>query len=290
MNKFNTFVFLFTLLFFSCSKTTQQEDIITVTIEPQRYFAEQLVDSLFKIVTMVPPGSSPEDYDPTPQQMIQLAKSKAYFCIGHIGFENVWLDKLKQNNPDVLFFDNSEGIDFAFSEHCHGSHEHHDHVFDSGIDPHTWTSPKEVSIIVQNMCNALIEIDSKNAEIYKRNLEKLLDEIKETNQIVENYLNQSFQKSFLIYHPALAYFARDYGFDQYSIEMEGKEPTPAQLKNIIDIAKREKTKVVFIQQEFDKKNAEIIANETGCQLVVINPLSYNWSEEIIRIARVLANE
>ncbi len=265
----------------------QQENRITVTIEPQRYFAEQLVDSFFKIVTMVPSGKSPEDYDPTPQQMANLAKSKAYFCIGQIGFEKIWLDKLKKNNPNVLFFDNGEGIQSVPSKpHNHTSQDHNY----PETDPHTWSSPKEALIIVQNMYDALIKIDPDNSSLYKLNLEKLIKEIDETDQIVEKYLNHSSQKSFIIYHPALTYFARDYGLTQYSIELDGKEPTPEQIKNLIDTAKKETIKVIFIQQEFDQKNAEIIAKETGCKLVVINPLSYNWSEEIIKIAQALSNE
>ena len=86
-------------LFFSCSNKLQQENIITVTIEPQRYFAEQMADSIFQIECMVPVGTSPETYDPTPAQMANLARSKAYFCIGYIGFEEVWIEKLQENYP-----------------------------------------------------------------------------------------------------------------------------------------------------------------------------------------------
>lgn len=69
--------------------------------------------------------------------------------------------------------------------------------------------------------------------------------------------------------------------------MDGKEPSPAQLKELVDVARANNTRVVFIQQEFDQKNAELIARETGCKLVRINPLSYNWSEEMIKIAQSL---
>jgi zinc transport system substrate-binding protein len=271
------------LLFMACSNRTEPGNRITVTIEPQRYFAEQLADSLFQINAMVPPGSSPESYDPTPLQMTQLAASKAYFCIGHIGFENAWLDRLKQNNPNLLFFDNSKGIRFSL----HDEVENHSH---NAIDPHTWTSPKEAQIIVQNMYEALVEIDPANRVFYQRNLEKLLAGIDEVDQTVESYLSHSSQKAFIIYHPALTYFARDYGLTQYAIETDGKEPSPEQLKKLMDTAKTENIKTVFIQQEFDRKNAEIIARETGCRLVVINPLSYQWKEEIIRIAKTLSDE
>jgi zinc transport system substrate-binding protein len=203
---------LFAMVFLvSCFPSGIQERRITVTIEPQRFFAEQLAGGLFEISTMVPPGLSPESYDPTPQQMMQLAHSRAYFAIGQIGFENVWLDRLKENNPQVAFYNNSEGLDWI-DNHNHVTYAWHSHA----VDPHTWSSPREVRIIVENMCQALIEIDSVNAGIYQANLEKLLVEI----NAIDSVLSQSalFGKSFIIYHPALTYLARDYGLKQYSIE------------------------------------------------------------------------
>jgi len=264
----------------------QQENIITVTIEPQRYFAEQLADSLFRIECMVPVGTSPETYDPTPAQMAKLARSKAYFCIGHIGFEEVWIDKLKQNYPYIPFFDNCEGISMIVSGHSHS--DGHFHV--EGVDPHTWSSPKAVRLIVQNMYAALTKIDSENKNFYAVNLRSLLEQIDAIDEQIAQILQNSSQKAFIIYHPALTYFARDYGLTQYSIEADGKEPSPEQLKTLIETAKKEGVKTVFIQQEFDKKNAELIAKETGCRLIVINPLSYDWAEEMLNIAKALSDE
>ena len=291
MNNYRILGFILMLGCFSCTNKVQQERIITVTIEPQRYFADQLVDSLFQIGSMVPPGTSPETYDPTPQQMVQLSQSMAYFCIGNIGYEIVWLDRLKKNHPNTRFFDNSEGILSILSEHDHHNHNHnHAHNSECNIDPHTWTSPKEALIIVENMCQALLEIDPENAEVYRSNGENLKEHIRKTDQIIQSYLSHSSQKAFIIYHPALTYFARDYGLTQYAIEMDGKEPSPDQIRKIIETAKAENIRTVFIQQEFDRKNAEIIAKEIDCKLVVINPLSYHWTEEIIRIAKALADE
>ena len=287
MRKLFLFI-LFVASLFACSKKAQQENIITVTIEPQRYFAEQLVDTFFQIECMVPAGTSPETYDPAPAQMTKLARAKAYFCIGHIGFEEVWLDKLKQNYPQVQFFDNSLGTSFIASGHHH-CHEHHAHT-EKGIDPHLWNSPKEARRIVQNMHSALLSIDSANEKSYTARLQQLLDEIENTDEKITALLKNSSQKAFIIYHPALTYFARDYGLTQYCIESDGKEPSPEQLKTLIETAKEKAIKTVFIQQEFDRKNAELLAKETGCHLITINPLSYNWSEEMIRIAQALSNE
>jgi zinc transport system substrate-binding protein len=255
-----------------------------VTIEPQRYFASQLVDTFFTIETMVPSGTSPETYDPSPNQMAGLARAKAYFCIGYIGFEQAWMNKLKVNQPNVEFFDNSKGTSLIKTdEHAHKGHH-------GNVDPHIWSSPREALTIVKNMYEALVEIDPDHKAIYAENQHKLTEKIKETDEKIRDILKSSSQKAFVIYHPALAYFARDYGLVQYCIENDGKEPSPEQLKKLFGIVKNLRVKTIFVQQEFDRKNAETIAMETGCKLVVINPLSYDWNEEMIRIAQALVDE
>ena len=273
------------LLLFSCTKTVRQESRIMVTIEPQRYFASQLADTLFTVETMTPPGTSPETYDPSPNQMAGLARSKAYFCIGYIGFEQAWMDKLKANHPQVKFFDNSKGVSLIKPDE-HACEEHHS----GNVDPHIWNSPREVLTIVENMYEALVEIDPAHEALYAENRQKLAKKIKETDEKITNILKSSAQKAFIIYHPALAYFARDYGLNQYCIENDGKEPSPEQIKKLVETVKGLQIKVIFVQQEFDRKNAEAIARETGCKLVVINPLSYDWDGEMIRIAQALSDE
>ncbi len=184
----------------------------------------------------------------------------------------------------MIFYDNGANINYIEQdEHNHsGSH--------SGADPHTWSSPKEVFLIIDNMYEALVDLNPNHRDLYETNLIQLRRKVQETDSILQSYLSQSKQKAFIIYHPALTYLARDYGLKQYSIENEGKEPSPDQLKRLVDITRQENIRTIFIQQEFDRKNAEIIAKETNCRLVVINPLSYHWDEEIIRIAKALADE
>ena len=104
MKKF-CFLLLIATLLFSCKQGGQQnkknddKPVITVTIEPLRYFTEAIAGDEFTVVSMVPKGSSPETYDPTPQQLVDLAQSKAYFRIGYIGFEQTWTEKLTDNAP-----------------------------------------------------------------------------------------------------------------------------------------------------------------------------------------------
>ena len=276
---------LTTLLFVSC-KTTPQSDksIITVTIEPLRYFTESIVGDKFDVISIVPKGSSPETYDPTPQQLVNLAQSVAYIKIGYIGFELNWMDRIKSNSPDLTIYDSSKGINLIHAE----GHQHGDHFHAGGVEPHTWNSTLNAEIMAKNILNIAVELDSINKEYYEKNYAELITKIKKTDEEVRTILaNKNSAKGFMIYHPALSYFARDYNLEQLSIEHEGKEPTPSHLKNLIEHCQNEKIHVIFIQPEFDQKNAEVIAQQTKSNIIKISPLSYDWHEEMIHVANSL---
>lgn len=290
MRKYIFLLFVATMFFACTSGTKNTEKTLTVTIAPQHYFLKKLVGDTYKINTLVPPSTSPETYEPSPATMIELGKSNAYFKVGFLGFENAWSEKLAQNNPNVRIVDCSEGIELVEDEHGHG-HSHgdgHDHAHGDGADPHIWSSPKNALKMAENMLAALLEIDSENADIYRENFKSLSEEIAKTDEIIKKKLENIPSRSFIIYHPALGYFAQDYGLTQYSIEFEGKSPSPAQLKETVDLARKDNIKIVFIQQGFDTKNAEVVANEIGAKVCMINPLAEDWDKELIRLADILA--
>lgn len=268
----------------SCSSGKQRSQtekadrpVITVTIEPLRYFTEAIAGETFQIVSMVPKGSSPETYDPTPQQLMDLVNSKAYFRIGHIGFEQIWMDKLADNAPHLQFFDMSEGVDLIY-ENTH-------HI---GVEPHIWNSTTNAHILATNILQALCALDKEHKEIFIERYDSLIQKINDTDSLLSKKLSQpEASHSFLIYHPALSYFARDYQLQQIPIEHEGKEPSPAQLKEVIQQCRKNKVRVIFIQPEFDRRNAELIAAQIGANIVEINPLSYQWEEEMLKTADAL---
>ena len=119
-------------------------------------------------------------------------------------------------------------------------------------------------------------------------MDSLLQVIDNTGKEMDT-LMENADRTFLIYHPALTYFARDYGLNQISIEADGKEPSPAHLKELIQLCREEQPKIIFVQKEFDTRNAEIIARELQVNVIPINPLSYHWNEEMINIAKALSN-
>ncbi len=286
----------------ACVTKQANETVVTVTIEPQRYFAEKIAGDKFKINCVVPAGQSPETYDPTPQQMIQIGRSIAYLRIGPIGFEQAWMDKIRENNPKLQVFDTSEGMNLLTDTedddhaHEHGTHDHDAHAGEEahhhhhgGVDPHIWSSIAGAKTVAWNTLNAFIELDPENTEYFGQNYNKLVDEIDKTNTEIKQLLDPLTDRTFIIYHPALTYFANEFNLTQLCIEMDGKEPSPAQLKRLVETARANNARVVFIQQEFDQKNAELIAKETGCKLTVINPLAYDWTKEMIHIAKALAD-
>ena len=153
---------------FQASNDDETKPVITVTLEPQRYFTEAIAGDKFKVVSMVPKGSSPETYDPIPQQLVSLGDSKAYFRIGYIGFEQTWMDRLMNNTPHIQVFDTSKGIDLILNNddhsHAHGHNSHDGHIH--AVEPHVWNSTGNALIIAGNTYKALSQLDKANEPYY----------------------------------------------------------------------------------------------------------------------------
>lgn len=251
---------------------------VTVTIEPFRYFVEQIAGDDVNVNVMVPAGSSPETYEPTPQQMVDLSQSVFYFKVGQIGFEKTWMKKLQQNAPDMKVIDTSAGIRMLKTQ-------------SGNIDPHTWMSIKSADIITSNIAKALMEKYPKKAEEYKKRLRDFrknkLDKLQNEIDKYQSSIKGEKQKSFVIYHPTLTYFAKENGLKQYAIE-EGREPSITQLKELIQRAKSEEINLIFVQKEFSNRNIQVFIDATHSKAVEINPLSYDWEGQMLQITKEIA--
>lgn len=288
MKSFLLPLLLIIILLSGCNsaKRKSNDQVIFVSILPLKYFADQIVGETYKVEVTVPPGVGPETYSPIPRQMMSLGKAKAYFSVGYLGFEQAWLKSFESTNPQLRVFHIAEGIDLIRGEEQSEHHEGHEHI--AGVDPHIWSSPKAASQIAKNICNGMIEIDPQKGDLFSKNLEKLLKDIAQVDSAITAMLTNIPSKEFIIFHPALGYFARDYGLEQHAIEFEGKVPSPKHLQDVIETAKAGNIKFVLIQKEFDQENAEIIAKETGSRIIQIDPLDYNWPEQMISIAEKLS--
>ncbi|MBY0541404.1 MAG: zinc ABC transporter substrate-binding protein [Campylobacterales bacterium] len=271
---------------------------LTVNILPQKYFVEKIVKDKFEINVMVKPGSSPHNYEPKPSQMRSLVNSKAYFLVGD-PFEQAWMDKFKQNAKNTLFIDTTKGIEkIEMEEHEHHDapkidtkhdehdHEKHDH---SGFDPHVWLDPLLVKTQAKNIYEAMVEIDSQNSDFYKTNYEEFIKELDALDENIKTILKPYKDKAFMVFHPSWGYFSKRYELEQISIEIEGKEPKPNELIELISEAKKHDIKIVFVAPQFSQKSAKTISKNINANVVEIDPLSDNWKESMLDTANQIAN-
>lgn len=268
----------------SCSSLSDDEGTyIHVSVEPLRYVTEAIAGNRFIVHTLTPDGSSPETYQPTPQQIAELGESRMYIRVGSLGFERSLLRKFTCNMPHLHCVEASLGIDTLINHHRSGDNADY-------ADPHTWTSPDGMRIIAANIYAALCRVDTAYRDTYARNFKTLLKRIDRVDRAVHNRLDTLTKRTFLTYHPALTYFARDYGLRQLAIEADGKAPSAEHLAALVDTCRRDGVSVVFVQKEFSDRAARTIAEETGARTYVINPLSYDWETETVNIAKALCHE
>jgi zinc transport system substrate-binding protein len=259
-----------------CNSAPMEKDkpIISVSILPQKYFVEKISGDQFTIQVMVPPGESSHTYDPTPEQMVQFSNSNVYFLIGHIEFEKSWIRKLQIDHPEIRFYDTSAGLDFQNTDH--GSHDGDPH----GIDPHIWMSAISVKEIAINMAGFLSSEYPENTETYNDNLKRFIQELDTLHHFIQNELRVLKRREFIIYHPALTYFANDYDLLQIPIEEEGKEPSARHLKSLIDHAQATGIKAILVQQQFNQQEAKTLEKEINGKIILMDPLDYHWMDQM----------
>jgi len=268
------FIILLLILLWSCNRSSseQGENIITVTIAPYKYFIKEIAGNDFAVNIMVPSGANPHLYEPYPDQINRLRKSAAYVSNGFLGFEMAWMERFEEINKTMKKVSAGERIVPIDSHHEHGNSDSHSET----ADPHYWVSPKCAFEIARSVKDLVCGLNPDSAKKYEKNYEILLKKIGQADRKADSLFSVLQRRHFLIYHPNLAYLARDYGLVEIAVEYEGKEPPPSRLKELIDLAAKENIKTIFVQKEYDSRNAKAIADETGGEIRVIDPLSENW--------------
>lgn len=278
-----TIFILLSVFIITCGRNDKDSGnkIITVSIAPFKYFVEKIAGNDFGINVMVPPGADPHVYEPFPGQIDKLRKSVAYISNGYLGFEKTWLDRFYETNPSMKRLSLGDSIPvIRASDHNEGGHT-------EGADPHYWVSPKCALIMASSVKNLLCQLKPLRKELYEKNYLLLIEEIKLIDKTGRDDFSDVQARRFMIYHPNLAYIARDYGLEEIPVEFEGKEPSPSRMKDLIDNARKENIKTIFVQREYDTKNAKAIAGEIGARLVIIDPLSDDWEKSTAEIIEAL---
>jgi zinc transport system substrate-binding protein len=276
---------LIPLILISCNSGHYggNKEVITVSVAPFSYFVKAIAGSDYEINVMVPASADPHIYEPVPGQIASLGRSVAYISDGYLGFEMTWLDRFYEANRKMEKLTLGTTIDLIEAE------EHHEGGHSEGADPHYWVSPKSAMVIAGSVRTMMTGLKPEKKAEYDARYKILTDTIAAIDSLATKMFSDFRGKSFMIFHPALGYIARDYGLDQIAVENEGKEPTPSSMRKLIDIAGEKKIKVIFIQKGFDTKNAGAIALETGAELVAIDPLSEDWPQSVREIINAIHN-
>ncbi|QGY41587.1 ABC transporter substrate-binding protein [Pseudodesulfovibrio cashew] len=284
---------LATLLSFAMAVPALAGQTVFVSILPQQFFVNRIAGDLADVHVLVPPGASPHTYEPSPRQMVALSKASAYFTIG-VEFEKAWLPRLRGANPDLRFISAEAGITKIpmAGRHEHDGDEakvhgpaHAGHDGDEILDPHIWLAPDNARIIARNTCQGLVAIDPGHAETYRANLDALLKDIETTDGRLRDILGPipKDRRMFMVFHPSWGYFARQYDLTQLPIESKGNEPSPRDLAEIIRHGRELGIRVIFVQPQFSRRSAKVIASELDAQIAVLDPLSEDWESNMISV-------
>ena len=280
--KYTTLLLSAAILCGGCNTAKHNGDkpAIFVSIAPLKAVIEGIMGDDFDIRVLVPSGASPESFEPSLRQFVDLNESQLIFGTGLIDFEKNLVAKVSDRSKVT---DLSRGIELIEGE-C--SHNHHGHTHSHGVDPHIWSSPSTLKIMARNAFEAISEHypDSVKYETAYRNLDRRIEELDKT---VSAICEKASRRYFIIYHPALTYLARDYGLEQISIENEGKEPGAKRIAEIIARARRDGVTRIFYQSQFPKSVVETIAGDIGAEAIEIDPLAEDTFDNLERITRLI---
>ena len=277
------FLLIATLALLSVACATQKsgdnEKTIFVTIAPLQHLAEELTCGDFSVELLVKQGASPETFEPTSSDIARLSDAELVFSTGLISFEH----SLTHNLGDMVV-DLSEGIT-TLGGTCSHHHCNHSH----GIDPHIWTSPRELHTMVGNMHRALMSHYPDSTK-YNDAAERIIARIDSLDSYCQARLGDGTKRAIMIYHPAYTYLAHNYNIEQIAIENEGKEPTAKHLIELVERGRQMGIRTIFHQPQYSACKIGSIADELNAEIVVTDPLSFDIESEIRRVVDLISKD
>ncbi len=257
------------------AQATGEAPVVAVTIIPQQSFVEAVCGDTAKVITLVPPGNSPGNYEPSPMEMTAFNDAVVYFSIG-----------VATEEANIL--PAAEGMNIV-PLHKEVAKVYPDRNFDGlGRDPHIWLSPKRVQVMITAIEEEMTRLYPANQALYQANAQAYIEELAQVDEAIKAALDGVSNKTFIAYHPAFGYLADDYGLEMIALEEEGKEARPQQLEKIIDQAKEKNIKVIFYQEEIDSSQSQAFAEEIGGQTIQLSPLAADYTNNLRKMADLMA--
>ncbi len=260
---------------------------LVVTVVPQQYLATKIGGRHVDVTVMVGPGQSPATYEPTPRQMAAVATANLYYRIG-VPFERIWMERMRSINPTMQLLDARDGIQLREIEPAGGHHDHGDHEHAAGeSDPHIWLSPPLMQHTAARLRDQLISMDPQNRSDYEANFTAFNAEMEQLHSDITQQLQGLKRRDFIVFHPSWGYFADSYSLRQIPLESGGREAGASTMEQLIQEAKESGAKVIFVQQQFSKKQAETMATAIAGRVVVIDPLASDYAPNLRRVAAAI---
>lgn len=278
MTRFLSILLLAVVLLSGCSSDRERREALAVSIAPQQYLLGRIAGNDFDIVTLLPPGSDPETYDPTVTHLMELQNAGIYFRMGAIGFEDAALDKIRENFPMLRIEESAKGIDYITGTHAGPGNIR---------DPHVWTSVRNAGIMASNFYSVLSRAYPQRKKQIASRYEQLQRDLKQLDDSIAAILAPHRGDSFIIWHPSLSYFAADYGLNQIAVEPDAREIGPKQYKAVIDRAGREHPVVMFYEKEHSPSQSLALARELGIPAVEVSLMSRDWPRQMLAIAHAI---
>ncbi len=284
-------ILIFSIMLLGNSSIYANERIkVVVSIIPQRNLVQRIAGDLVDVQVMVQPGQSPATYDPTPKQMAELSQARLYYRIG-VPFEQIWMRRIQDAYPDLPILDARDDIELREIEAGEAEYDHDGHSHAEGEhDPHIWLSPPLIKIMALRLRDRLIQLDPSHRDTYVQNHAELDSSLDRIDADIRHALEHLKTKRFMVYHPSWGYFADAYGLQQIPIENAGKEPSAKALAHLLEVAEKENIGAIFVQKQFSQTQARAVASGVGARVVVIDPLSEDYPENLRAVAQAMAEE
>jgi zinc transport system substrate-binding protein len=261
--------------------------LVLVSIPPQKAFVEAIAGDSVDIQVLLQPGQSPENFTLSPSTLSIIAKADAYFTIG-VPMESTILPRIEKNYPEIQVVNTDVGIrKRTLEDHTHAggeTGEAHQHT----QDPHIWLSPGLVKIQLKHYLRTLTQLSPEKSEDYEDAYREFLDKLEELDNELKEMLKDFKRATVFVYHPAFGYFLDRYGLRQATVELQGKQPSPKQLRYLILLAKEFHAKVIFVQPQFDRNSAKMLAKAIGGRVEPLDPLAENYLDNLRKMGETIA--
>jgi zinc transport system substrate-binding protein len=260
---------------------------VVASIQPLQWLVERVGGEAVEARALVGPGQSPATYEPTPKQMASLARARLYVRVG-VPFERAWLDRMLAASPQMSVLDLRDGLKLRPMAPSH--HHHGDGSETEALDPHVWTSPRNLIHMAGVLRDRLARLDPTREATYGQNYRRLVGDLEALDHEIRSLLEGKGVRRFLVYHPSWGYFADTYGLEQIPIEREGKPPGPRSLAALIERARAEGLETVLVQRQFDRRTAQTLAQAIGGRVCAVDPLAYDLPTSLREVAGYIAGQ